>query len=594
MAYSLPCTSHEASSHVGLQTTLSSKRKVSEMSRDESESEDELHQLNIPKYVELERPEPEFIPEPWLVDTPRSKQKKPKPVIISPSVADSLDRTKTSDRSATYVLASTAQSLGHDVGKMTLSRQSIRRSRMKFRKIIAERIKADFSPNHPLTIHWDGKMMADIVGKEVVDRLPIIVSGGESDQLLVVAKLAGGGTGEQMATAICNTIDEWGIGERIRAMCFDTTSSNTGCRNGACVLLEQNLEKELLYFACRHHIHELILEAVFSVCMRVPTSGPDVQLFKRFQNQWQFIDQDNFDHGLLDMGFNATTVADIVHFCKDQLEKFQPRDDYREFLELTIIILGGIPKRGIRFIAPGALHRARWMAKAIYSLKIWLFRSQFTLTRTEVNGIKSLNSWLIRYYVKSWFLSRCAISAPAHDLKWLKELDALKSDQPDISKASLKKLSGHLRYLSEEQVAIAFFDDKVSTETKRKMVQGLNIDGEEEPPKRITIDQSAIHAKNLEDFVSSNTRRFFQFLHLPSEFLKNDPTEWDSIESFCSARDIVKNLRVVNDNAERGVSLMNEYNKLITNDEEQKQYLLQAVSEHRRQFPDCAKKLLLE
>ena len=85
--------------------------------------------------------------------------------------------------------------------------------------------------------------------------------------------------------------------------------------------------------------------------MRVPTSGPDVQLFKRFQNQWQFIDQDNFDHGLLDMGFNATTVADIVHFCKDQLEQFQPRDDYREFQEFTIIILGGIPKRGIRFIA---------------------------------------------------------------------------------------------------------------------------------------------------------------------------------------------------------------------------------------------------
>ena len=311
MAYSLPCTSHEASSHVGLQTTLSSKRKVSEMSSEESESEDELDQLNIPKYVELERPEPEFIPEPWLVNTPRSKQKKPKPVIISPSVAASLDRTKTSGRSATYVLASTAQSLGHDVGKMTLSRQSIRRSRMKFRKVTAERIKADFSPNHPWTIHWDGKMMADIVGKEVVDRLPIIVSGGESDQLLVVAKLAGGGTGEQMATAICNTIDEWGIGERIRAMCFDTTSSNTGCRNGACVLLEQNLEKELLYFACRHHIHELILEAVFSVCMRVPTSGPDVQLFKRFQNQWQFIDQDNFDHGLLDMRFNETIQLQI-------------------------------------------------------------------------------------------------------------------------------------------------------------------------------------------------------------------------------------------------------------------------------------------
>ena len=70
----------------------------------------------------------------------------------------------------------------------------------------------------PLIIHYDGKMMADIVGREVVDRLPIIVSGGGSDQLLVEANLVEGATGEQMATAICNTIDQWGIGERIRAI----------------------------------------------------------------------------------------------------------------------------------------------------------------------------------------------------------------------------------------------------------------------------------------------------------------------------------------------------------------------------------------
>ena len=125
------------------------------------------------------------------------------------------------------------------------------------------------------------------------------------------------------------------------------------------------------------------------------------------------------------------------------------------------------------------------------------------------------------------------------------------------------------------------------------MVQGLNTDDEKEPAKRITNDQSAIQEKNLEDFVSNNTRKFFQSLDLPSEFLNDDPAEWDSIECFCKARDIVKNLRVANDNAERSVALMNEYSKLITNNEKQKQYLLQAASEHHHQFPDCAKKLLL-
>src|SRR6218665_3876045 len=35
------------------------------------------------------------------------------------------------------------------------------------------------------------------------------------------------------------------------AMCFDTSSSNTGHRAGTCILLEQKLERDLLYLACR-------------------------------------------------------------------------------------------------------------------------------------------------------------------------------------------------------------------------------------------------------------------------------------------------------------------------------------------------------
>ena len=46
---------------------------------------------------------------------------------------------------------------------------------------------------------------------------------------------------------------------------------------------------------------------------------------------------------------------------------------------------------------------------------------------------------------------------------------------------------------------------------------------------------------------------------------------------FKAAKKIVHSLRVVNDIAERGVALMEEYNKLMTTDEEQKQYLLLLV-----------------
>ena len=48
----------------------------------------------------------------------------------------------------------------------------------------------------------------------------------------------------------------------------------------------------------------------------------------------------------------------------------------------------------------------------------------------------------------------------------------------------------------------------------------------------------------------------------------------------------------MNDNAERGVALVQSYNRLLTKDEEQLQFLLQVVSEHRRVYPDTLKKKL--
>ena len=55
----------------------------------------------------------------------------------------------------------------------------------------------------------------------------------------------------------------------------------------------------------------------------------------------------------------------------------QPRDDYCELLELTIIALEPIPPRGIKFFQPGALNCTRWMACRIYGIKMFLFRNQF-------------------------------------------------------------------------------------------------------------------------------------------------------------------------------------------------------------------------
>jgi len=155
--------------------------------------------------------------------------------------------------------------------------------------------------------------------------------------------------------------------------------------------------------------------------------------------------------------------------------------------------------------------------------------------------------------------------------------------------AALKKLCGQLWYLNEELVAFAFFDRDIDTAEKRAMVKALQHQGTEDPPKRVTVDQSSISNKHLHDFVTQNTKNFFHILSIDDDFLTVDPELWASNNSYLEAEAVVKELSIVNDTAERGVALMQDYNSLLTKDEDQIQYALQVVREHRSKFPNSKK-----
>ena len=72
-----------------------------------------------------------------------------------------------------------------------------------------------------------------------------------------------------------------------------------------------------------------------------------------------------------------------------------------------------------------------------------------------------------------------------------------------------------------------------------------------------------------------------------------DPDTWINNPDYIQAEEIVQELCVTNDTAERGVALMQEYNALLTKDEKQMQFALQIVQEHRKKYPDCKKDTLL-
>ncbi|KAL4113867.1 hypothetical protein QTP88_017425 [Uroleucon formosanum] len=319
-----------------------------------------------------------------------SKKQRGSRDFMTPKLLAALDKCKLSDRDAVHIIISTADALGNDVSKLIINRSTIQRDRIRFRenKTIELQKKFNLLEKESLVLHWDGKLLPDITyGKSKADRLPVIVSFEGITQLLGVPKLKSG-TGEQQANAIFDIINDWGVTNKVQALCCDTMASNTGRLNGACIILEQLIGRNLLYLPCRRHIYELVLRSVFEIKLKINTIGPDVPIFKKFQQAWPEIDLKKYEIGINDAVVKSTVETNksqIIDFCLQNFKKKQCRDDYKELLELTVIFLGENPLNGIFFHYPGAFHHARWMSKAIYSFKIYMFRKQFKLNVREEN-----------------------------------------------------------------------------------------------------------------------------------------------------------------------------------------------------------------
>ena len=84
--------------------------------------------------------------------------------------------------------------------------------------------------------------------------------------------------------------------------------------------MQQKLEHDLLFFACRHHVLQRLLGAVFNVVFG-NSKAPDILPFKRFRNQWNDIDTTQFRtlrDFVGDIG-DFEWYDDTIHFCKQQL-----------------------------------------------------------------------------------------------------------------------------------------------------------------------------------------------------------------------------------------------------------------------------------
>ena len=163
-----------------------------------------------------------------------------------------------------------------------------------------------------------------------------------------------------------------------------------------------------------------------------------------------------------------------------------------------------------------------------------------------------------------------------------------------IATAVLDKLFGHTWYLNQCYAPFSLFSKKVSDLEKAEIALKLL---KVKPPKEYSkgypmpVPLRELDLKDgldlkLSEFVGTESLFMFDQLGFSKEWLGKPVDTWKNYESFCKMETWVRNLKVTNDTAERGVKLVSDYCDSLTKDSDDLQNLLQVVEEHRREFPD--------
>ena len=126
--------------------------------------------------------------------------------------------------------------------------------------MIFVRISVKDIDNHCLVAHFDGKIVSEFSeGRKLNNhRVSLSVSSPalETPQLLGVPVVETS-SGAHQTVEVVKLLKDWGVWENLIALCFDTTSDNTGRVKGACTRIEKEMGFALLWLACQRHVFEV-------------------------------------------------------------------------------------------------------------------------------------------------------------------------------------------------------------------------------------------------------------------------------------------------------------------------------------------------
>ena len=154
-------------------------------------------------------------------------------------------------------------------------------------------------------------------------------------------------------------------------------------------------------------------------------------------------------------------------------------------------------------------------------------------------------------------------------------------DDKAIKTIGLAAVKRHSWYLSPELTSLVLFSDLVTIDDKRLLVT------------KMTTERGSHFLTTLPTRISDLqiSKSLFSVMQLDDSFLDLPVESWCENQSYLTAKTSARHLACVNDCTEQGVALIQDF-KETTVDEIQKQYLLQVVENHRKNYPHLTLKAM--
>lgn len=207
-------------------------------------------------------------------------------------------------------------------------------------------------------------------------------------------------------------------------------------------------------------------------------------------------------------------------------------------------------------MVPGAVSNARWMARAIYVLKCFLFRYQLEFEDEEINRLRRFSMFISAIYVRYWNWCPNVFNAPINDLQFLKDLENYREVDEELANLAIDVMSRHLTYLSDELVVLSIFSNQLHNDQKEAIRLKLSrtVGPRTEHSIRHINNRDNFSSLEIPDFISNRSMFLLKAFDIDDTFLMFNASDWNNLESYQRTRQHLKDLlTVVNDAAERAL-----------------------------------------